>query len=109
MFNDGDWVYNPIQHEQFEKWSKTVKSPLVIEIGAGKSISSIREISEDYKKQYNVNVKFLFPDHVKSEQLRHITRAVIRICIYSTENYDHCYSRGVVTGKSDNWDKYYYF
>lgn len=49
MFNDGDWVYNSTQHDNFKKWSNKFKSPLVIEIGAGKAISSIREISEDYK------------------------------------------------------------
>lgn len=50
MFNDGDWVYDKTQDEAFNQWVKDNKNIVVIEIGAGKTISSIRLISDDFKK-----------------------------------------------------------
>ena len=48
MFGDGSWLehYFLTQESQWHQWRKTVKRPVVIELGAGIDIPSIRHFSE---------------------------------------------------------------
>lgn len=48
MFNDIQQVESGVQDDNFHAWIKTVKRPLVIEIGAGTAIPSIRNFSNQY-------------------------------------------------------------
>lgn len=48
MFGDGNWIADRTQRQQweFEAWRANVRNPVVIEIGAGTSIPSVRRFSE---------------------------------------------------------------
>lgn len=52
MFNDWGWVdkRSEDQNSRFEAWLTTVKRPIVIELGAGTAIPSIREFSQSIIK-----------------------------------------------------------
>ena len=49
MFNDWHWQEWPYQqqNQRLNDWLKQVKSPLVIEIGAGVAIPTVRYFSEE--------------------------------------------------------------
>lgn len=61
MFDDWHWQEWPYlqQKQRLEKWLKSVKSPLVIEIGAGLAILTIRhfseQLSEDGERLIRIN------------------------------------------------------
>lgn len=48
MFNDSDWVpdHTDVQYGRLESWLRTVKRPVVIEMGAGTNIPSVRRQGE---------------------------------------------------------------
>lgn len=50
MFNDGTWVSKQfdLQYQRLQQWLKKTYSPLVIEIGAGTAIPSVRMFSEHF-------------------------------------------------------------
>lgn len=51
MFGDCNWVnwHTEFQRARFHEWRDTVRAPVVIEIGAGRSIPSVREFGERLK------------------------------------------------------------
>ncbi len=50
MFNDNDWVSSNSEQQltRFRHWQKTVSHPLIIELGAGTAISSVRYLSDSW-------------------------------------------------------------
>jgi NAD-dependent SIR2 family protein deacetylase len=51
MFNDGDWVPDrmEMQYAHLQTWVSSVQRPVVIEIGAGTAIPSVRRLGEVFK------------------------------------------------------------
>jgi hypothetical protein len=50
------------------------------------------------------NLYIFSPDRVKSSEMKDITRAILKICVTSDNPQEHCYTRAVVTGKSNIFD-----
>jgi NAD-dependent SIR2 family protein deacetylase len=48
MFNDGTWVDKDVERQErrFDVWRTSVENPVVIEMGAGRAISTVRRFSE---------------------------------------------------------------
>lgn len=65
MFNDSQWIRNPLnsQEERFNKWIKQFKKKkrklVIIEIGAGTSIPTIRLLGDSWAKKYRDSVKLI--------------------------------------------------
>jgi NAD-dependent SIR2 family protein deacetylase len=51
MFGDWYWIERrtQLQMARFHEWRYTVKNPVIIEIGAGKAIPTVREFGEDFE------------------------------------------------------------
>ncbi|NMM35997.1 MAG: NAD-dependent deacetylase [Glaciimonas sp.] len=51
MFNDSEWVPDrtDVQENRFDAWLRTTKRPLVLELGAGTNISSVRSKGKSLK------------------------------------------------------------
>jgi NAD-dependent SIR2 family protein deacetylase len=55
MFDDLEWVYERThkQHDYQERWLKTIHNPVVIEIGAGTRVPSVRHFTERIQHQFH--------------------------------------------------------
>ncbi len=55
MFDDLEWVYERThkQHDAQERWLATIHHPVVIEIGAGTRIPSVRHFTERIQQQFH--------------------------------------------------------
>jgi NAD-dependent SIR2 family protein deacetylase len=55
MFDDLEWVYERThkQHDYQERWLKTIRNPVVIEIGAGTRVPSVRHFTERIQHQFH--------------------------------------------------------
>ncbi len=59
---------------------------------------------EDIIGEGHQNLYVLSPNSESSAGLKNITRAVLKMCVISDYPGDHCYTRAVVTGKSNIFD-----
>lgn len=64
MFNDSDWIEHRSrrQAESQESLLETFKSPVIIEIGAGTAIKTVRRFSEQLVRQRNAHLIRINPD-----------------------------------------------
>jgi NAD-dependent SIR2 family protein deacetylase len=70
MFGDCDWESwrSDQQEERFRTWCKTAKNPVVIELGAGKSVPTVRRMSE--RTGYPlIRINLHDPEVLKSEHI----------------------------------------
>lgn len=67
MFNDRDWVEmrTEAQENRQEKWLSSARRPLVIELGAGTAIPSVRYFSERIIRQFEGRLIRINPDRCK--------------------------------------------
>ena len=58
MFNDGDWLPNrsDAQEAHLQSWLQSVNSPLIIELGAGTAIASVRNFGTDVCRQWDAKL-----------------------------------------------------
>lgn len=58
MFNDVDWIYERTrkQHLYQERWLEQVNCPLVIELGAGTAVPSVRHFSQRMQHEFNAKL-----------------------------------------------------
>jgi NAD-dependent SIR2 family protein deacetylase len=64
MFNDGDWIENrsKAQAYELEGWLSTVRRPVVIEVGAGTAIPSVRNFSARVVGRFSGRLIRINPD-----------------------------------------------
>ncbi|HTF95584.1 MAG TPA: Sir2 family NAD-dependent protein deacetylase [Cellvibrio sp.] len=78
MFNDGDWIYERTRKQVIaqEQWLESVAKPLVIEIGAGTAIPSVRHFSRRMQKEYRAKLIRINPDDAFSINEQSLTLPV---------------------------------
>jgi NAD-dependent SIR2 family protein deacetylase len=58
MFNDGGWIENRQREQQAaqDRWLKTIEQPVVVELGAGTAIPSVRDFGEKMGRQFGATL-----------------------------------------------------
>lgn len=74
MFGDWHWIEHrtKLQLARFYEWRYTVKNPLIIEMGAGKAIPTVREFGEELGKLFKIPMIRINPVDAKVYQGRDI-------------------------------------
>lgn len=64
MFGDGQWVQDRTAEQQavFAAWLQQIECPLVIEIGAGTAVATVRQVAESLRTRYRARMLRINPD-----------------------------------------------
>ena len=78
MFNDSAWIETntELQERRQNSWLYSTKRPVVIEIGAGPTISTVRNFSERTAKQFHGHLIRINPTHPNVSRQRDVRLAM---------------------------------
>lgn len=64
MFGDGQWVHDRTAAQQavFATWLQHIQRPLVVEIGAGTAVATVRQVAEKMRAHYRSRMLRINPD-----------------------------------------------
>lgn len=78
MFDDWEWLEEPTMTRlrQFEQWLHEIRCPVIIEIGTGSAIPTMRRFSDRIARQLHAPLIRINPDEAQVGQEHHIGLAM---------------------------------
>ena len=78
MFDDWEWLEEPtmVRLRQFEQWLPEIRCPVIIEIGAGSAIPTVRRFSDRTARRLHAPLIRINPDEAQVGQEHHIGLAM---------------------------------